>query len=447
MTSPLSTRWYFGWNIVAASALLTLLTVGMRMSVGPFFLPIVSDLGFSRSLLSTIIAAGMLAYGVAMPVAGYLVTRWGTRAVLALGAVIVFLSSLGSVLWLTPLGFFLTFGVGLSIGLGFTSPVALTPMLTRWFVRRRGMALFFLSTGSMAGIAVLTPALSASIAAVGWQTTLVGFAALFLLVVVPTALFVIRDNAPPEADRLPAEGSLQAAHALAKATEAAKPTRLRESPASVAAMPESSLRQPLPLSAAVVTLPFWQILAGMFACGYSMNLLGTHGVPMLVDHGYDPTTGAMGIGLIGLVAIFSTLVLGRISDLWPRRHLLAAIYGVRGLGFFALLLVGTQWELYAAATVGGIVWAGSIALSSAILADVYGVRLVGVLYGLAYFSHQVGAAISSWLGGWGYEQWGSHWPAFGSAGALLLVAAAVSARLPRTGFALWRQPAVAGGAS
>ena len=126
------------------------------------------------------------------------------------------------------------------------------------------------------------------------------------------------------------------------------------------------------------TVPFWQIFLGLFACGFSMNLLGTHGMPMLMDHGFDAHASALGIGLIGFVAIFGTLVLGRLADRLPRRRILAVIYAVRGLGFFALVLVGTHWELYLAATIGGLVWAGSIALSSAILADVYGVRLVGV---------------------------------------------------------------------
>jgi MFS family permease len=98
-----------------------------------------------------------------------------------------------------------------------------------------------------------------------------------------------------------------------------------------------------------------------------------------------------------------------------------------------LLIVGAHWELYLTAAIGGIVWAGSIAMSSAILADIYGVRLVGVLYGCAYLGHQVGAMISSWLGGWGYEAFGTHWIAFGSAGVILLLAAAVSLRLPAQG--------------
>lgn len=96
MTRP---SWYFGWNIVAAATLLTMLTVGLRLGVGPFFLPMVDDLGFSRSLLASIIGVGMLCYGLAMALAGYLVGRWGTRAVLLIGTVIVLIS----VFWTPPL--------------------------------------------------------------------------------------------------------------------------------------------------------------------------------------------------------------------------------------------------------------------------------------------------------------------------------------------------------
>jgi MFS family permease len=181
---------------------------------------------------------------------------------------------------------------------------------------------------------------------------------------------------------------------------------------------------------AISSRPFWQIFMGLFACGFSMNLLGTHGVPMLMDHEFDAMTASGGIGMIGMVAIFSTMAMGRLADRLPRRMLLAIIYFVRGLGFFALLIAMTPLELYVVAAIGGIVWAGSIALSSAILADVYGIRLVGVLYGWTYLGHQVGAMISSWFGGWGYEAFGSHWPAFGTAGVLLFVAAAISMRLP-----------------
>lgn len=409
--------WYFGWNIVGAATVLTLLTVGLRMGIGPFFLPMADGLGFSRSLLSGIVAVGMLCYGLGMPLAGYLVSTRGTRFVLLTGTAIVVASSIWTVFARGPIEFLLAFGVALSIGLAFTSPVALTPVISRWFTRQRGMALFFLSTGSMAGIALMTPTLTFAISAVGWQETLLGFAVLFALLNVPVALFVMRDQAPEHTDLLP--------HQIVEKTATAKAA-------------DAKIRD------AVRTLPFWQVALGLFACGFSMNLLGTHGMPMLMDHGFDATTSSLGIGLIGLVAIFSTLVLGRMSDQVERRNILATIYLVRGLGFFALVMVGAHWELYLAATIGGVVWAGSIALSSAILADVYGVRLVGVLYGLTYLGHQVGGMISSWLGGWAFERFHTHWVAFGAAGALLLLAAIISMQLPRRG-ASRAVPAMAAG--
>ena len=195
--------WYFGWNIVGAATVLTLLTVGLRMGIGPFFLPMTQTLGFSRSELSGIVAVGMLCYGLAMPVAGYLAGTRGTRFVLLTGAAIVVASCVWTVNARGPVEFLLAFGVALSVGLGFTSPVALTPVISRWFTRQRGMALFFLSTGSMAGIALMTPLLTHAIAAVGWRETMLGFAALFALVTVPSALFVMRDQAPAHTDLLP----------------------------------------------------------------------------------------------------------------------------------------------------------------------------------------------------------------------------------------------------
>lgn len=396
-------RWYFGWNIVAASALLTLLTVGMRMSIGPFFLPMAADTGLSRTQLSGIVALGMLLYGLAMPVAAWLVNMRGTRFVLLSGTAMVVMAAIWTAQARSVTGLLLSFGVLLSIGLAFTGPVAVTPIISRWFEARRGMALLFLSAGSMGGMALLTPVLTAAIAHWGWRATLLGFGLAFTLLVVPVSLWVMRDDAPEDGD--------------------APPGRVGKS------------RRPAPWAhlstwQAVCTRPFLLVAFGLFVCGFSMNLLGTHGVPMLMDHGFDADTSALGIGVIGATAIVGTLVLGRLADRLPRKLLLAAIYFVRGLGFFALVAVGTQPQLMATSVIGGLVWAGSIALSSAILADLYGVRLVGVLYGLGYVGHQIGGTFSAWLGGWAVDHAGTHWLAFGAAGTLLLLGAFAVCRLP-----------------
>lgn len=418
MPSHNAPRWYFGWNIVAAATMLTALTVGLRLGLGPLFLPMAVDLGFSRSLLASIVAVGMLCYGVAMPLAGWLVARRGTRFVLLAGTAMLVVSTLWAVNARTPLQLLLSFGILMSIGAGFTSPVALTPIISRWFHRRRGMALFFLSTGSMAGIAIMTPTLGLALQHASWQATLLGFAALFTAITVPTALWVVRDEAPPDGDA-PLPGTAPGAN------------------------PAAPLGQHYTLLQAMRTATFLKITLGLFACGFSMNLLGTHGMPMLMDHGFDATTSAFGIGLIGLVAIPGTVLLGRLADRLPRRKLLAAIYCVRGFGFFGLLLAGSTPELYGTAVIGGLAWAGSIALSSAILADTYGVRLVGVLYGWAYVGHQLGAMVSSWLGGWGYEHLGTHWVAFGLSGALLMLASGVVLLLPGGAPAMPGKPSAA----
>jgi len=417
---------YFGWIIVWAATALTLLTVGLRLSVGPFFLPITEDLHISRSELSGVIATGMMVYGLAMPLAGQLVSAWGTRTVLLIGAALVAGSILGTANATGLTGMFVFFGFGLSIGLAFTSPVAVTPVISRWFVRQRGMALFLLSAGSMAGIAVLTPAFSWGIETFGWRETMLGFGGLFLLLTLPTALFIIREQAPAEADLhvgKAASGSRRPAAPQAAWSAEAPPLRLRE---------------------VLHTLPFWQVTLGMFACGFSMNLLGTHGVPMLMDHGFGVETSSFGIALIGLVAIFSSFALGKLSDIVERKHILALIYIVRGLGFFGLVEAAMPWQLYAVAAIGGVVWAGSVALSSAIMADVYGTRLVGVLCGFAYVGHQIGGTLSAWLGGWAYETYHTHMIAFGMAGVLLFAAAAISLRLPRRGVTISASLVLAG---
>lgn len=410
MEKTVEGKGYYGWKIVVASSILTLITVGMRMSIGPFFLPMLASFDMTRTSLSMIVAIGMFVYGVGMPLAGYMERRFGTKLVLLSGAVVVFSSSLWTMSAKTPLSLLLSFGIFLSLGLAFTSPVAVTPLIARWFTKRRGQALFYLSTGSMAGIAIMTPVNTLLIEAIGWQQTFLVFAFVFVLLVIPIALFVVREVDPDVVEDKLSTG----------AEDQVKPVR--------------DLQEPHPgltVKEAIKTLPFWQICIGLFACGYSMNLLGSHGVPMLVDHGFTEMTASFAVGLIGLVAIPGTILLGKIADKMPRKNILSLIYLIRGIGFVFLVWVTMAYQLYAVAFIAGFVWAGSIALSSAILSDVYGVRLLGVLYGWAYFSHQVAATASSLLGGWGYDKFNTHWVSFGSAAIVLFIASYISYRIPK----------------
>ncbi len=405
------TPWYYGWTIVFAAALLTMITVGMRMSIGPFLIPMSEGLGISRTYLSNVIALGMMMYGFGMPVAGYFVARRGTRFVLIAGAIMVSLSLLWTVKAGSGLGFTLAYGVLLSFGLAFTSPVAFTQLISRWFIKRRAMSLLFLSTGSMAGIAIMTPLFSYTIKAFSWEQTLIGYAALFSLLTLFVAFVIIKGEPPRYAD-LTSQEEIEAYEA--------REAKRKERMSGVA----------FTLKEVVSTRPFWLICIGIFSCGFSMNLLGTHAVPMLQDHGFSREIAAFGVSLIGLVAIFSTVALGRIAAVVQHRLLLVAIYSVRGIAFFGLVAVLEPWQLYAVAMIGGLVWAGNMGISSGMLADIYGAQIVGMLYGWAFVGHQIGATFATWLGGWGYETFGTHWISFGAAGVFLLIGATASFLLP-----------------
>ncbi len=396
---------YFGWYIVIVSMVITMLTVGLRLGIGPFVLPMMEDLNITRTFISIIISVSMIMYGVGMPIAGYLCGKYSTKFVLLLGLVIIELSVLGTVLINNVWFFFLTYGVLLSFGLSFTSPVAVTPLISRWFVRQRGKALFALSTGSMAGIAIFNPLATFMIELTSWRTTLFIFALVFIILIVPAAIMIFKEDVPEGAD-------------------------LGEDSSGTKSSTQDSLLQKLTWRDAVRSKAYWQVVGGLFACGFSMNLLGSHAVPMLVDHHFDPTTASFGVGLIGLVAIFSTLILAQIADRFAKRKLLFLIYSVRGLGFLGLVYSQNTWQLFVVAVLGGLVWSGSLAMSSAILGDLFGVRLLGVLYGWAYLGHQIGGAISSFLGGWGYEVFGTHVFSFGLAAFTLICAGIISYLIP-----------------
>lgn len=385
------------------TTVLVLLSVGLRLAPGPFFLPVIDDLGFSRSLFSSIVAASLLVYGLVMPGVGWLVARLGTRAVVLAGTVLIVAGGLWTSMAQGALTFTLGFSVVLSLGLALVSPVSLTKIVSSWFVRQRGMALFFLSTGGMAGLAVVTPALTWAVELFGWRWAMAGYVLILAVIAVPGTLLVMRDEPPPGAD-----GAAAAAAA-----------RQREADAHHS------------LWTALASRPFWLVTIGLMANGYSMTLLGTHGIPMLVDHHFSAQTAALGIGLIGLVAIGGTLALGRIADRYPRKYILATIFLVRAVAFVALMLVVSTQELYTVAFVSGLVWAGAMALVSAILADMYGVRLVSMLYGIAYLCQQLAGMLAAWLGGWGFEVLGSHWPSFGGAVVILCIGGIAALALPR----------------
>jgi MFS family permease len=190
------------------------------------------------------------------------------------------------------------------------------------------------------------------------------------------------------------------------------------------------------MTQALRTPSFWQIAGGLFTCGFSMSLLSSHGVPMLTDHGYHPMTASWALGVLGGSSVAFAMVLGLVADRFGRRPVLAWLYGTRALIFAGLFLIRDHpAALIGVAVAGGASMAGSIAMSSALTADIFGRFSMGSVFGTIFLVHQTGAALGSWLAGFMFESTGGYGAAFGLATGLLVCASLISLRLderPRT---------------
>jgi MFS family permease len=200
------------------------------------------------------------------------------------------------------------------------------------------------------------------------------------------------------------------------------------------------------VSVAVQTLSFWQLAGGLFTCGFSMSLISAHGVPMLTDHGYHPMVASWALGLLGGSSVGFSILVGLFADRFGRRPILAWLYGGRGLLFAGLFLVrDNPAALLVIAVLGGATMAGSLAMTSALSADIFGRFSVGSVFGTIFFVHQVGAALGSWLGGFMFETFGGYGPAFAVASTFLLFACLVSLTIDERPRRLPRLAPVAGG--
>jgi MFS family permease len=393
---------FFGWYVALAFSVMAFVSTGIRFAIGPFLKPMVADLGLDRGSFSLVIAVGLLVYGVFQPFVGTLIDRLGSRTLVVAGAVLMG-ASLVATGYVTKLWhLYLWFGIVSSVGLAATGPVVGSAVLSAWFARRRTTALSLLGSASMAGMTLLVPATMWCVLTFGWRTTYVLFGVASVLLFVPLGLFFVRDT--PEALGLTPDGEPLAP--TTKGAAAAERTDLAD---------------------ASRTLPFWQLSLGLFTCGFSMSLLSAHGVPMLTDHGYHPMVASWTLGVLGGSSALFGIVLGALSDRFGRRPMLAWLYASRALIFLGLFLVRDQpVVIMVIAVLGGASMAGTVAMSSALTAEIYGRLSVGSVFGTMFLVHQVGGGIGSWLSGALYEMTGGYGAAFVVDSALLLVAALLS---------------------
>jgi MFS family permease len=397
-------RVFYGWHVTVAFSLMVFASAGIRHAVGPFLKPMVADLQVDRASFSLVIALGLFLYGAFMPLVGALVDRIGARIVTSAGCVVLAGSLVLTAYCRTIWELAAVYGVLAAVGLAATGPVVANAVVSRWFIARRGTAVSMLGSAAMAGMSLMVPAVAWMILTLGWRMTYVAIGGFVLACLLPLCLLVVRDG--PESMGLEPDG------------------------AAILTTSAASTVERTPVATAATTVAFWQLSGSFFTCGFSMSLLSSHGVPMLTDHGYTPLFASWTFGVLGGASILFTLLLGPASDRWGRRPVLASIYGGRAVVFAGLFLIrDNPAAMLGVAIVGGLTLAGSMSMTSALTADIYGRFSVGTILGAIFLVHQTGAAIGSWAAGTLFEATGGYGLIYAIACTVLAAAALVALRI------------------
>ena len=376
--------WRLPVVVLIAGATILTLSIGIRNSFGLFLAPMSGDLGLGREIFALAIAVQNLLWGLTQPFFGAACDRWGSGRVVALGAVLYAAGLYQMAHASGPFDLYIGGGVLIGLGLSGTSFAAVLGSVGRNFPpEKRGLALGICTAGGSLGQFLMVPVGQHFIGGYGWST---GFLVFAVVVLSAVALAV------------PIGGRLQQDTGSLSIGEALRAARTHSS--------------------------YLLLTAGFFVCGFHVTFIGTHLPAYLTDAGLPPEAGATALALIGLFNIIGSFACGYLGDKVSKKWLLTGLYTVRGV-FIAAFLLAPLTPLTAALFGAGmgLLWLGTVPLTSGLVVQIFGLRSVGTLFGIVFLSHQLGAFVGVWLGGALYDATGSYDVVWWTAVALAVLAA------------------------
>ncbi|MBC8163885.1 MAG: MFS transporter [Roseiflexaceae bacterium] len=400
------TTWFYGWVVVAITALTLVVSAGVRSAPGVFLLPLRADLGWSRGAISFAVSLGLVLFGLAGPVCGWLMDRFGPRWLMAIGMAIVAASMTASALMTELWQLNLFWGALSGVGTGVASAVLGAAVANRWFVERRGLVVGVFGAATSAGQLIFVPLLLQLVDRYGWRATTFMLAGVAAAIVLPILLLMRND--PADVGQRPLGVS---ANDTTPARQKAERGVMRR-----------ALRSP----------EFWLLSTTFFVCGATSNgLIGTHLIPYAVDCGIPSRFAAGALALMGLMNFVGTLGSGYLTDRYDPRKLLCMYYGFRGLSLFILPFVQNQTGLTIFAVLFGLDYIATVPPTTMLVANTFGRRNVGTVFGWVFCAHQIGASLAAWLGGLARDSFGSYSLAFIVAGLIALAAGGLALRMGR----------------
>jgi sugar phosphate permease len=408
---PLSLPFHYAWFVLIVSFLTTLTGAGIRSSPSVMINPFEAEFGWNRAAIAAAISLNLLLFGVAAPISGRLMDRYGPRVVM-IGGLLTLAAGVAATTFMNALWqLVLLWGIVVGLAAGGTSSVLSATVAQRWFVARRGLALGLLNSASSTGQLIILPTLMVVIVASGWRAGSMLLAASCL--VLAGLVFFFMRNEPSDVGLEPfGEGSPEEG----KGTGALRHAR---------GASNISMRE------VIRTPTFWLLCGSFFICGGTANgLVGTHLIPHSIDHGIPQVTAAATLGIMGGMNFVGTVFSGWLTDRINTRKLLAMVYALRGLSLFILPFVTDYSQLFVFAVVYGLDWFATVPPTIALTGDTFGKNAIGTVYGWIFLSHQLGAAAMA-LGGGVIRVWlGDYSLAFVIGGALGLIAAGLALKIP-----------------
>ncbi len=410
---PISLPFFYGWFIVAICFLTTLTSAGVRSSPSVLIHPLEDEFGWSRATIAIAISMNLLLFGVAAPISGYLIDRFGPRKVMLGSLMLLIVGVSGTVAMNEFWQFFLVWGVIVGIGAGGVGSVLTATVGNRWFSARRGLALGILGSASSTGQLIFLPFFMAMIAYSGWRVgsmTLIVVAIMLL----PLIFFFMRDD--------PADVGLQPYGAGQTGAAGAGGA------ASLRGM--SAKNANITVRDVVGNPTFWLLCGSFFVCGGTANgLIGVHLIPHEIEIGIPQITAASLVGVMGALNIVGTTFSGWMVDRIQPHKWLALVYALRGVSLLILPFVRDFSGLVIFAVIYGLDWFATVPPSMAITADTFGKQNVGKVYGWIFMSHQIGAAIMASAAGAVRDHVGDYNLAFLSGGLIAMLAAGMASQI------------------
>ncbi|MFA0381518.1 MFS transporter [Vibrio sp. 10N.222.54.A3] len=352
-----------------------IISLGIRQSFGIFMMPISEHFGTGREFFSFSIALQNLLFGVFQPFVGMAADKWGARRIIIAGACAYGLGLLLTSISTESSMLYVSLGALVGLGLSATSYVIVLGAVAKVVPAEHAAKAFGLTTaaGSFGMFAVI-PGAQYMLNEFDWQSAMQVFGVLCCLMI-SFALFM---RAPKAASN--------------KQAQAEENQTLKEA-----------------LSEAFAHKGYWLIHAGFFVCGFHVMFIATHLPSYLADKDLPASSAAMTLAYVGIFNIFGSYFWGVMGDKFSKRHVMSALYLVRTvvIGAFVTLPVTESTAAIFGAAIG-FCWLGTVPLTSGLVRQIFGARYLSTLYGLVFFTHQVGSFLGAWVGGRIYDYYGSY---------------------------------------